>query len=115
AALDAVATALRATNEFVTHAGSACGANLFFAEVADTSAAHMLKAKRSPHQDDRQGSHFHRGVPAVEIGTWVSFGYTNGLSAAHSFFKSAPLFDFRQHNVGCGIQDAGETPQLRGR
>jgi len=99
-----ITAAHSAADELVAHPGGARGTDFFLAEFADAGALHLFQFQGHTHQDNCQRRHFHRGIPTIKVRRGIRFRYANGLRALHRLVEGAAFFDFRENNIGRGIE-----------
>lgn len=109
-----VAAAFGAAYQLVTHASGAHGADLFFAEIANAGALHLLDAQRHAHQHIHDGGDFHGRVPAIEVVRGIGFRDAHGLRALHGFLERTASFDIGEDDIGSGIQNARKAAEIGG-
>ena len=68
----------------------------------------------TPSKNDRERGDFHSGIPTIKIGGRIGFGDSHLLRAANGVVERAAFFDFGEHDVGGGVEHAGETAQIGG-
>ena len=69
----------------------------------------MIEFHGQAHQYNGERGDFDRGVPAIKIRGRVRLGDAESLGAFDGFAERAALFNFREDDVGGGIEDAGKS------